>query len=163
MEKSIKLQIIIFIVISLLLSFLFQKVPIEEQAELISILFQISTVIFAIFGIWIAVLNPTTILEYEPSKELTRRSKIAEVLFSELIITTIVFIATIILKFIVPLSKYWVSITAYNKLINASLGFFISLLFILQIRAIIGSLIPIFAIRISEKQNKKVQEMRSRR
>src|SRR5690625_6409517 len=75
-KRKVNLKVIFLFVFSLILSIFFMKVPVTEQAELVSVFFQISSVIFAILGIWIAILDPVSILEKVPTERESSRGKL---------------------------------------------------------------------------------------
>lgn len=161
-KRKVNLKVIFLFVFSLILSIFFMKVPVTEQAKLVSVFFQISSVIFAILGIWIAILDPVSILEKVPTERESSRGKLAKALFPQLKITTAVFIVTLIINFSLPLLKYWNPISNSHILLRISFGFVLSFLFILQVWAIIGTLQPIFIIRSKERQDKTVVRYRKR-
>lgn len=142
-----------------LISFIFafgvmRNVRIQMQVTILPDLIQVSTILFAILGVWVAVLDPTTLLNKNPSNELTPRSKLALKFIPLLVITTIVFLLTVLIKFITPLLVLFITPSVQLiPLYRASYGFIITLLFVAEIWVIIGTLLPIANVLKKERED----------
>src|SRR5690625_822434 len=123
-------------------------VSIDEQAQLLSVLLQVSTVLFAIIGVWIAVLDPTSFLEKLPDEILSPRNELALKLIPQLITTTIVFIITISMKFITPILRVQTFLLINPLFIRSAYGFILTALFLAQIWVIVGTMLPIVQVLV---------------
>lgn len=149
-----KIRNFIFASLIIVFTLTFLLVPIKDQLLLIPILFRISTVLFAILGAWIEVLDPTTFLSNLPTKDLSPRNQLALKLIPLLITTTVVFVLTIIMKFLTPIfTILLIPYQEYSTYFRGAFGFIITILFFTQIWVIVGTLLPVVQVLVKRKDD----------
>ncbi|QKY70290.1 hypothetical protein [Lentibacillus sp. CBA3610] len=138
------LLIVVSLIFSVLSASYFRFVPITDQLSLITDLLQVSSILFAILGVWVAVLDPTTLLNKVPTSEITPRSKLAMDFVPLLIVATLVFLSVVLIKFITPLlSVLLIPSEQLIPIYRILYGFVITILFLAEIWVIIGTLMPL--------------------
>lgn len=130
------------LVASLLLGLLiaFRDVGLSGQVELAKALFAIAPVIFGILGVWVAVLDPSVVLNQQPLEEQSPRTELALEFSPLLVIATFVFMGVILLRFASPLlPASWFD----DFLARMALGSVVSCLYLLEIYVLLMTLLPI--------------------
>jgi len=159
MKKT--LLVVVSFILLFLIVFGFKSVPIKIQLPMLTDLLQISAILFAILGVWVAVLDPTTLLNKLPTSELTPRSKLALDFIPLLMVTTLVFILVVIIKFTTPLLILLLSSsTKFAPFYRGILGAVITVLFIAEIWVVIGTLMPLAKVLKKVREDKLKEKYR---
>ena len=160
--KKIRILLISIIIAVSTGIFGFRFVSIENQASLLTDLLQISAILFAILGIWIAILDPTSILEKKPSSDLSSRSTLALDLIPPLILSTTALIITVLLKFITPILSVINAPSSYIPFFRSIYGIIITSIVIAEIWVIIATLLPIASVLIKNEIDRIKKDYRNR-
>lgn len=166
-----KLFLIFLALPMLLLSFFLGKwIPLEEQKTVFESLTSITSNIFTILGIWLALFYPDTISKIFNEKQKTEikklyyeeKNEIFKRLSLSLVITTFILILCILTNFIIPIIK---NLSFFHPMKYQLRGLFFSYLFglgILQIFTLLCALLPNSFIDTVLKRNKEDQEYAKR-
>lgn len=128
----------------------FRNVPLPKQLELVSALFTIAPVVFAILGVWIAVLDPSLVLNQNPSDKPNQRTSLALEFSPLLVIATFVFVGVIIMRFAGPLlPESWFE----NFWGTMVLGTIISSLYAMEIYVLIMTLLPVARVHKKSRED----------
>lgn len=136
-----------------------RNVGLDSQLGMVETLFPIASVVFGILGVWIAVLDPSAVLDRVPTDTSTpRTADLAIDLSPVLVMATVVFLGVIVLRFSGPLlPDEWFAVF-WSK---AVLGTIVSSLYVLEIVVLIeGSLRPIAKARRKRREDKLRQGYR---
>lgn len=137
---------------SVLLGLLIASRNIEpgKQFQMVSTLFTIAPVLFGILGVWVAMLDPSVILDQKPTDTQTRRTELALEFSPLLIMATLVFIGIVILQFSEPLlpSEWFEYFWG-----RAILGMVISFLYLIEILVLIGTLLPLARVQKKRRED----------
>jgi hypothetical protein len=140
------------LILSCLLGLLiaFRCVGLSGQLEMVKALFTISPVIFGILGVWVAVLDPSVVLNQQPSDERSPRTELALEFSPLLVIATFVFITVVLLRFASPLlpdAWFW------HFSGRMALGTVISCLYLLELYILLMTLLPIAKVMIKNRED----------
>lgn len=137
MKKTFFILFIIFILILTIPVFIFGKqINLDDQYKIIENLKSIFSILFALFGIWIAVCNPFT--SDSEKLEKINFNKILESLF--LCIISLVLIGFIF--FFIPIFKQWELFKNHKEVYKGILFLFIYFLTLVQTYTLFISLTP---------------------
>jgi hypothetical protein len=136
----------------------FPHVELGRQSAVAQNLLGTSTALFAILGVWIAVLDPTQALDQRPGEQPSERERLAQDLLRPWIAATGVFGLSIILNF--GLEIFPLDVT--NKLFLTASGFFVSLLFLSTLYVLIGTILPVIRLHYKYKEKRKRARYRKR-
>ncbi len=131
-----------------------RNVDASQQQALIDQLLTVASVVFGILGVWIAILDPSLVLNRKPTETLDERAQLALEFSPLLIVATLTFVVTIVLRFISPLlpaewlGGFWGSFRA---------GTIIGGLYILEVGVLLLTLLPL------AKSLRKIRQDRVRR
>jgi hypothetical protein len=147
------------LVLSVLLGLImaFRDVSLSGQLEMVKALFAIAPVIFGILGVWVAVLDPSVVLNQQPSDERSPRTDLA-IEFSPLLVTaTLVFVVVILLRFASPLfPDAWFD----HFLGRMALGTVVACLYLLEMYILLMTLLPIAKVLMKNREDALRQEYR---
>ena len=136
----------------------FRDISFSRQSELVKALFTIAPVIFGILGVWVAVLDPSSILNRKPSDQPTERTNL-ELEFSPiLVVATFVFVGVILLRFASPLLPVEWFNNFWGKMIFGTL---VSSLYVMEIFVLLMTLLPL--TRVQEKDHEDTLRRRYRK
>jgi hypothetical protein len=131
--------------------FLFQDVSLDIQFKLASFLATMAATIFAIFGVWIAVLQPKEFLDAPINKQKTPSQELVLELLLPWIYATVMFVLLLITTFTIGL------LSVYLEGCSVIQGFFGGILvfcLLALLNSILSTLIPVARIRkdVREKE-----------
>lgn len=147
--------------VSVLLGWLLaqRSIGLDRQLEMVEILFPVAAVVFGILGVWIAVLDPSAVLDRVPTDSSTpRTAHLAIDLSPVLVMATVVFLGAIVLRFSgLLLPSEWFT-PFWSK---AVLGTIVSSLYVMEVMVLIqGSLQPIAKARRKRRDDELRQGYR---
>lgn len=151
MIKSVRILIlIVFAAAGLVGSEFFADISLAQQAAAAQGLLSAGVALFAILGVWIAVLDPSKMLDKPPKHEPTQREQLAQDLLSPWIAATIVFALAFVLNFAVNAFAPGID----SRFIKAVFGFSITFLFLLILYILAGTMLPIVRLRYRLREKK---------
>ena len=107
---------------------LFGGVEIKRQAVIVQGIFSAAMALFAILGVWIAVLDPSKALDDKPRHKLSERERLAKDLLCPWLLATFLFGAAFILSTLLGL----LTPETKNTMLLATTGGIIFILFLIQ-------------------------------
>lgn len=136
-----------------------RSIGLARQLEMVEALFPVASVIFGILGVWIAVLDPSAVLDRVPTDTSTpRTADLAIDLSPVLVMATVVFLGVIVLRFSGPLLPGEWFISFWSK---AVLGTIVSFLYVMEVVVLVeSSLRPIAKARRKHREDKVRQDYR---
>ncbi len=135
--------LIVFTAASLAGSWFFADISIEQQAAAAQGLLSAGVALFAILGVWIAVLDPSRMLDKPPDHEPGQREQLAQDLLSPWIAATIVFALAFVLNFAVNAFAPGMD----SRCARGVFGFFITFMFFLVLYVLAGTMLPVVRMR----------------
>lgn len=136
-----------------------RSIGLNRQLEMVETLFPVASVIFGILGVWIAVLDPSAVLDRVPTDTSTpRTAHLAIDLSPVLVMATVVFLGVIVLRFSGPLlPSEWFTLF-WSK---AVLGTIVSALYVMEVVVLVkSSLQPIAKARRKRREDELRQGYR---
>lgn len=135
--------------------FFMRYVSLETQQSLTFSLLFVTSILFAIFSIWVSVLDPTVILEPITDLQLSPRQRLAFELLAPLKQTTYILVAAILLRLAVPII---IALLGQNNgaVWQIVIGSLIVFLYLWQ------AVIVLITIRFSDALQRAFQAARSR-
>ncbi|WP_017395943.1 hypothetical protein [Acinetobacter haemolyticus] len=156
--KTLKIFLIIIFALLIVPIFFFgQQILLTEQFKIIENLKAIFAILFALFGIWIAICNPLT----SDSEKLDKISfdKILEALFLCILSLTII----VVIFFLTPILKKIPYIQLNKEVFRGNLFVIVYLLTLTQIYTLIISLKPNDLIKSYLDKNKEKRKLLNQR
>jgi hypothetical protein len=150
--------LIVFTAASLAGSWFFADISIEQQAAAAQGLLSAGVALFAILGVWIAVLDPSKMLDKPPEQEPSQREQLARDLLSPWIAATIVFALAFVLNFTVNAFAPGMD----SRCVRGVSGFFITFMFFLILYVLAGTMLPVVRLRYRLREKDKRHLYRSR-
>jgi hypothetical protein len=129
----------------------FADTGIEQQAAAARGLLSAGVALFAILGVWIAVLDPSKMLDKPPGHEPGEREQLARDLLSPWIAATVVFALAFVLNFVLNAIASGMN-HPYTKAIS---GFFLTFLFFLILYVLAGTMLPVARLRYRLREKEK--------
>jgi len=134
---------------------LLAAVPLLEHQKLVGSLLTASSMIFAIIGAWIAVLDPLVFLESPASQPEGERTQLAFKLIPLLMVATVVLCATLFLTFVYPfvvegarrMEDGWL------KVCQTASGGVITALYLAELWVIVSTLLPVAKLRRKKRSD----------
>ena len=150
--------LLVFVILAIGI-FIFPHVAISKQEILVDLIIKVSSILFGIIGVWIAVLNPTSLLGKLPSENIDSKTKLAISLTPEFVSSTIVLVVAVVMRFVtVYLGEILFLTGVLLKIARFTYGLILTILLLMQLWSIFGTLIPIY--RVHRKQ--KIDEYKKR-
>lgn len=151
-----KLLSVIALVAAILALLVLRHVELARQTELVTSLLTVATIVFAILGVWVSVLNPVAILDRkfpEPTSDSSRLAiKFAPLLRQATFLLALAILMRFCLPLVPPLSSPLV-----QGLIQGIMGFMVTFLYIWQVGILLGTLLPL------EHSTRAIRTMDTRR
>ena len=138
----------ILILIGLSGGWLFGGVEIKRQAAIARGLFSAAMALFAILGVWIAVLDPSKALDDKPEYKPSERERLAKDLLYPWLFATVLFGAAFVLSSVLCLLPP----ETENPMLLVTTGGIISILSLLILYAFIGTMLPIARLRYFSRE-----------
>lgn len=137
MNKLLSIVFLIFILALIIPFFIFgMKINLDDQYKILENLKSIFSILFALFGIWIAICNPLT----------TDSEKLEKINFNKILESLFLCIISLVLIgfcfFFIPIFKQIDFLKNYKEICKGSLFIFIYLLTLVQTYTLFISLTP---------------------
>jgi len=141
---------------SFLGGYIFSDIPIDRLLKASEGLFSAAMALFAILGVWIAVLDPTRMLDKKPGEDMTKREQLAQDLLHPWIGAIVVFGLTFVFQFgahlfLVGNIPLWVAYSCRVVVV---------FLFLMNIYVLWGTVLPVYRLQYVKRENKMREEYR---
>jgi hypothetical protein len=136
-------------IISLACGYWLADIPVERLSKAAEGLFAAAMSLFAILGVWIAVLDPTRMLDKKPSEAKTERERLAEDLLKPWLGATVVFGLAFVFNFGVHLLLGQESLFFARYVCIV----FVNFLFLMNIYVLLGTVLPVVRVRCICREN----------
>ena len=134
---------IAFTILSLIGGWFFSEIPLERLSKSAQSLLWVGMTLFAILGVWISILDPSQVLDRKPSENKSNREQLGLDLFYPWLVSTFVFASSFVIIFILS----FLPLYTCNSYIKGAFSFIICFLFLLNLYALLGTLVPIARIQ----------------
>jgi protein-S-isoprenylcysteine O-methyltransferase Ste14 len=156
--KRLVVVMIIFLVAGLIGAFCFSDISLQKQASAAQGLLNAGITLFAILGVWIAVLDPSRMLDKLPDQETSEREKLAQDLLFPWIAATLIFALSFVLVFVIHLFP----VELNSPWILRIFGFFITFLFFCILYILTGTMLPVARLRYRQREKNLRKQYRAK-
>lgn len=152
----IRVWLVLVVVAIPIAIFVMRFIPLGVQQSLVSSLLAVSAIVFAIFGIWVSILDPTTIFAQTTDEELSPKQKLALELIPSLKQSTYILLGVIVLRLLLPLVIQLPEQYGRPAIWQMGVGFLVAFLFIAQ------ALILVITMRWPDEIQRRAKLAKSR-
>lgn len=119
-----------------------RNVELASQVELVKSLLTVASIVFAILGVWVSVLNPAAALDQEFSEPASDSTRLAMKFAPLLRQATVLLAGAVALRFSIPLVPE-LSDSVTGQVTRGLVGFVVAFLYLWQVGILMGTLLPV--------------------
>jgi Na+/H+-dicarboxylate symporter len=151
--------------LALVLFYFGQNIPFEKQWPLYDALRNTASIVFGVMGAWIALIYPEALSELlgrTLKSETTNKAKEIHKLLLPLIYSTLILIAVLLIGILAPIVQQVSLFIVYSRMIRGISYAFLGMLTVLQLWAVLLTLLPAHVVKQNIDSLQRKQETRQR-